>query len=110
MRKFDGKDPIKWIFQMKHLFDLHQVSTLQKSTFASLYLELDPFIWYQWLCEWKKDYIVSWSIFMNELIAHHGDIKRNTFFIRMIIFWQRGPIIKNIQQFQNLSFRVKNIP
>ena len=28
MRKFDGKDPI--IFQMEHLFDLHQVPTSQK--------------------------------------------------------------------------------
>ena len=23
MRKFDGKDPITWIFQMEQLFDLH---------------------------------------------------------------------------------------
>ena len=30
MRKFDGKDPITWIFQMAHFFDLHQVPTSQK--------------------------------------------------------------------------------
>jgi hypothetical protein len=51
MRKFDGKDPITWIFQMEQFFDLHQVSTLQKVTLASLYLENDQFVWYQWLCE-----------------------------------------------------------
>ena len=51
MRKFDGKDPITWIFQMEQFFDLHQVPNLQKVTIASLYLEPEKFVWYQWLCE-----------------------------------------------------------
>ena len=54
MRKFDGKDPITWIFQMEQFFDLHQVPNLQKVTIASLYLEPEQFVWYQWLCEHKK--------------------------------------------------------
>jgi hypothetical protein len=109
MRKFDGKDPITWIFQMEQFFDLHQVPTLQKVTLASLYLENDQFVWYQWICERKKDSIISWSIFMDELIAHYGDIKRNTFFSQLINLQQRGPITEHIQQFQKLSLRVKNI-
>ena len=52
-----------WIFQMEQFFDLNQVSTLQKVTIASLYLETDQFIWYQWLCDHKKDAIISWYIF-----------------------------------------------
>jgi hypothetical protein len=40
MSKFDGKDPITWIFQMEQFFDLHQVPTLQNVTLASLYLEM----------------------------------------------------------------------
>ena len=39
MRKFDGKDPITWIFQMEQFFDIHQVPNLQNVTIASLYLE-----------------------------------------------------------------------
>jgi hypothetical protein len=66
MRKFDGKDPITWIFQMEHFFDLHQVPNLQKVTIASLYLEPKQFVWYQWLCEQKNDTIISWSIFTEE--------------------------------------------
>ena len=30
MRKFDGKDPIKWILQMEQFFDLHNVPHTQK--------------------------------------------------------------------------------
>ena len=39
MRKFDGKDPLTWIFQMEQFFDIHQVPNLQKVTIASLYLD-----------------------------------------------------------------------
>jgi hypothetical protein len=94
---------------MEQYFDLHQVPSLQKVPIASLYLENDQFVWYQWLCERKKNYIISWSIFMDELISHYGDIKSNTFFSQLINLWQKGPITEHIQQFQNLSLRVKNI-
>ena len=63
MQKFDGKDSITWIFQMEQFFDLHQVPTMQKVTIASLYLELDQFVWYQWICDHKKESNISWYIF-----------------------------------------------
>ena len=59
MRMFDGKYPIAWIFQMEKYFDIHQVPSLQNVSIASLYLENDQFVWYQWICEIKKDYIIS---------------------------------------------------
>ena len=63
MRKFDGEDPITWIFQMEQFFDLHQVPSMQKVTIASLYLELDQFVCYQWIWDRKNESIISWSIF-----------------------------------------------
>ena len=92
MRKFDGKDPITWIFQMEQLFDLHQVPNLQKVTIASLYLELDQIVWYQWICDLKKDSIICCCIFTEELIAHHGDTNSNNFFIQLVNLKQKGPL------------------
>ena len=63
MRKFDGNGPITWILQTEQFCDLHQVPTLQKVTIASLYLEPENFVWYQWIYERKKNSIISWSIF-----------------------------------------------
>ena len=108
MIKFDGKDPITWIFQMEQLFDLHQVPTMQKVTIASLYLELDQFVWYQWICDHKKEFIICCSIFTEELISHYGDINIKTFFSQINIK-QKGSITDHIKQFQQLSLRVKNI-
>ena len=31
-------------------------------TTTSLYLELNQFVWYQWLCDRKNESIISWSI------------------------------------------------
>ena len=109
MQKFDGKDPITWIFQMKQFFDLHQVSTMKKVTIASLYLESYQFVWYQWICDRKKDSIISWSIFTEELIAPYRDINNNTFFIQLVNLKKKGLVTKHIKQFQQLSLRVKNI-
>ena len=55
------------------------MSTLQKVIIASMYLELDKFVCYQWICDPKKGYNVSWLVFTNELIAHYGDINSHSF-------------------------------
>ena len=47
MRKFDGKDPITWIFQMEQLFDIHQVPNIQKVPISYLYLKPKNFVWFQ---------------------------------------------------------------
>ena len=82
---------------------------LQKVTITSLYLEPQQFVWYQWLCECKKNTIISWSIFFEELIAYHDDVKSNSFFTQLINLRKKGQIIEHIQQFQNLSLRVEGI-
>ena len=67
-------------------------------------------MWYKWLCEHKKNTIISWFVFIEELIAYHDDVKSNSFFNQLINLRQKGLVIKHIQKFQNLSLRVDVIP
>lgn len=83
MRNFDGNDPKTCIFQMEQYIDLHPVASLQKVNIASMFLEHDQNVWHQWI-------FISCSIFIEELIAHYGDIKRNTFINQFIIFCKKG--------------------
>ena len=99
MRTFDGKDPITWIFQMEQLLDIHKVSNLQKVTTTSFYLDPQRFVWYQCLCVCKKNSIISWFIFREELISHHNDVKSTFFFTQLINLWKKSSIIKHIQHF-----------
>ena len=82
MRKFYGKDPITWILEMEKFFDLHDVPHTQKVQIASLYLEPNKFVWYR--CLFSRKSLVTWTIFMEEMIAHYEDTRSNTFFIQLI--------------------------
>ena len=108
MRKFDGKDPATWILQMEQFFDLNNVQNTQKVRIATLYLEPNQFVWYQWLCSRKQ--IITWEIFTEELTTHYEDTKSNTFFSQLISLKQKGSIMEHIEEFQKLNIRVKNIP
>jgi hypothetical protein len=108
MRKFDGKDPITWILQMEQFFDLHNVPYTQKVQIAYLYLEPNQFVWYRWLCYRKS--LVTWTIFMEEMIAHYEDTRSNIFFSQLINLNQKGSVTEHIENFQRLNIKVTNIP
>ena len=108
MKKFDGKDLVTWILQMEKYFDLYNVQNTQKVSIATLHLEQNTFVWYRWLCSRKK--IVTWSIFMEEMIAHYENTKRNNFFNQLINLKQKGLMGEHIDDFQKLNIRVNDIP
>ena len=108
MRKFDGKDPATWILQMKQFFDLNNVQNTQKVRIATLYLEPNQFVWYQWLFSRKQ--FITWAIYTEELVACYEDTKSNTFFNQLISLKQKGSIMEHIEEFQKLNIRVKDIP
>ena len=93
---------------MEQYFDLHNVQNTQKVRIATLHLEQNTFVWYQWLCSRKK--IVTWSIFTEEMIAHYEDTKSNTFFTQLINLKQKGLVGQHIEDFQKLNIRVTDIP
>ena len=62
------------------------------------------------MCKHKKNTILSWSIFIEELIAYHDDVKSNSSFIQLINLRKKGLVLKHIQQFQKMSLRVEGIP
>ena len=100
MRKFDGKDPITWILQMKKYFDLNNVKNKQNVRIATLHLEQNTFVWYLWLCSHKK--IATWSIFTEEMIAHYEDTNRNTFFSQLINLKQKCSVGNTLRTSKNL--------
>ena len=62
---------------MEQYFDLNNVQNVEKVRIATLHLEQNTFVWYQWLFSHKN--IVTCSIFMEEMIAQYEDTKSNTY-------------------------------
>jgi hypothetical protein len=108
MRKFDDKDPITWILQMEKFFDIHNVPHTQKVRIASLYLEPNQCVWYLCLCSHKS--LITWTIFMEEMITHYEDTRSNTLFSQLINLKQKGSVTEHIENFQRLSIKVTDIP
>jgi len=92
---------------MGQYFDLHNVQNTQKVLIATLFLEPDQFVWYQWLCFHKQ--IVTWSMFMDEMITHYEDTKSNTFFSQLINLKQKVSMVEHIEDFQKMNIRVNDI-
>jgi hypothetical protein len=107
MRKFDGKDPITWILKMEQLFDIHDAPHTQKVKIVSLYFKTNQFVWYRWIYSRKS--LVTWRIFMEEMITHYEDTRSNTFFTQLINLKQKGSVAEHIENFQRLNIKVTNI-
>jgi hypothetical protein len=92
---------------MEQFFDLHNVPHTQNVRIASLYLEPNKFVWYRWICYRKS--LVTWTIFMEKMIAHYEDTRSNTFFIQLINLKQKGSVTEHIKNFQRLNIKVTYI-
>jgi len=92
---------------MEKYFDLHDVQMSQKVCILSLSLELNKFLWYKGLCSHKP--LVTWLIFMEEMVAHYEDTKRNTFFGQLINLKEKSLMVEYIEDFQKLNIRVNDI-
>jgi hypothetical protein len=93
---------------MDQFFVLHDVPHTQKVQIDSLYLEPNQFVRYRWICSLKS--LVTWTIFMEEMIAHYEDTRNNTFFIQLINLKQKGSVAEHIENFQRLNRKVTYIP
>jgi hypothetical protein len=93
---------------MENLFDLHDVPHKQKVQIVSLYLEPNQFVWYRWICSRKS--LVTWTIFMEEMIEHYEDTRINTFFSQLINLKQKGSDVEHIENLQSLNIKVMDIP
>jgi len=53
--------------------------------------------------------LVTWSIFIEEMIAHYEDTKSNILFSQLINLKQKGSMEEHIEDFQKLNIRVNDI-
>jgi hypothetical protein len=65
-------------------------------------------VWYRWLCSRKS--LVTWKIFIEEMISHYGDTRSNAFFSQLINLKQKGLVSEHIENFQRLNTKVTDIP
>jgi hypothetical protein len=63
--RFDGSDPLGWIFKINQFFDYHLTPNDQRLRIASLYMEGEALTWFQWMHQ--NGQLMNWATFLHAL-------------------------------------------
>jgi len=63
--RFDGTDPLGWIFKINQFFRYHGTLEHDHLTIASFYMEGRALAWFQWMT--NNGQFTSWSVFLQAL-------------------------------------------
>jgi hypothetical protein len=63
--RFDGTDPLGWIFKINQFFDYHLTPDDQRLRIASFYMEGEALTWFQWLHQ--NGQLMNWPTFLHAL-------------------------------------------
>ncbi|WVZ16528.1 hypothetical protein V8G54_009510 [Vigna mungo] len=65
--RFDGTDPVRWIFKISQFFEYHNTPEEERITVASFYLDGASLAWFQWM--YRNGQILSWPHLLKALEA-----------------------------------------
>ena len=106
--RFDGRDPLRWIFKITQLFQYQNTPEEERITVASLYLDGVALSWYQWM--YSNGLITSWDSFLQALESRFAptfyDDPKGALFKLM----QRGSVNEYLTEFERLVNRVIGLP
>jgi len=61
--RFDGSNPLGWIFKITQYFKLHNISEDQRLRIASFSMEGEALSWFQWMH--ANNQLTSWATFIH---------------------------------------------
>ncbi|XP_028230859.1 uncharacterized protein LOC114411353 [Glycine soja] len=106
--RFDGRDPLGWIFKITQLFQYQNTPEDERITVASLYLDGAALSWYQWMyINWL---ITTWNGFLQALESRfaptfYEDPKRALFKLT-----QTSTVNEYLTDFERFANRVVGLP
>ena len=68
MPRFDGSEPLAWIFKIKQFFDYHRTPEDQRLQMVGFFMEGEALTWFQWIHDNKL--ISTWRNFLPSLTSH----------------------------------------
>ena len=106
--RFDGRDPLGWIFKITQLFQYQNTPEDERITVASLYLDGAALSWYQWM--YINGLITTWNGFLQALESRftptfYEDPKRALFKLT-----QTSTVNEYLTDFERLANRVVGLP
>ena len=105
--RFDGHDPLGWIFKISQFFDYQGIPELERLTIASFYMDGPALSWYQWMH--RNGFFSSWPAMLQALESRfapsfYDDPQGNLFKLQ-----QTGSVTDYLTAFERLANRTIGI-
>lgn len=105
--RFDGRDPLGWIFTISQIFEYQGTPKEERITVASFYLDGPTLSWFQWM--FRNGFIMSWPALLQAIEARFApsfyDDPRGTLF-KLV---QRSSVTEYLTEFERLANRITGL-
>ena len=106
--RFDGNDPMGWIFKITQFFEYHQTPENERLTVASFYMDGQALSWFQWMN--GNHQFTSWQGFLQALQTHFAPSQYEDPTGTLFKLTQHGMVAEYLAVFEELANRTIGLP
>ena len=106
--RFDGHDPMGWIFKITQFFEYHQTPENERLTVASFYMDGRALSWFQWMN--SNHQFTSWQGFLQALQTCFAPSQYEDPTGTLFKLTQRGTVAEYLAAFEELANRTIGLP
>ncbi|PNX94328.1 Ty3/gypsy retrotransposon protein, partial [Trifolium pratense] len=106
--RFDGSDPLGWIFKINQFFDYHTTPEEQRLRIASFYMDGEALTWFQWMHQ--NGQILTWATFLHALETRFAPSQYEDPRGALFKLSQTSTVKEYQNQFEALANRITGLP
>ncbi|XP_006584211.2 uncharacterized protein [Glycine max] len=106
--RFDGTDPLGWIFKITQFFEYHGTPDHDRITIAAFYMEGRALAWFQWMS--SNGQFTSWPVFLQALQNRFAPSQYEDPSGSLFKLTQRTTVTEYLSEFEELANRVVGLP
>ncbi|KAK9087150.1 hypothetical protein Syun_029544 [Stephania yunnanensis] len=106
--KFDGTNPLDWLYQAEQYFNLHSIAPENHLDLTAFFMQGEALSWFQWLDH--NHQLSSLEAFTRALELRFGPSIFENNQIALFQLRQTGPLLDYITEFEKVNNRIVGIP
>ncbi|XP_077217843.1 uncharacterized protein LOC143852342 [Tasmannia lanceolata] len=106
--RFDGFDPLGWIFKAERFFEYHNTADDQRLMISSFHMDGKALQWFQWMH--RNDQFTNWPVFTKALEIRFGPSEFEDHQGTLAKLLQKYSVFDYQSDFEALANRTTNLP
>ena len=106
--RFDGTEPLGWIFKINQYFEYHNTPDKDRLTIASFYMEVRALAWFQYMT--TNAQFTSWAAFLQALQTRFAPSQYDDPIGMLFKLTQTSTVADYLSEFETLANRIIGLP